>query len=121
MAISATRLLVGLGLALAACAAPPPAPLAEARRCDGRIRVVNASPLTVEQLYVSHAAQGGWGVDRLGQGVLRPGAATELPAPEAGAQDARVVWADGRAMELRRTDLCAAGTLRIGQSGLSAP
>ncbi|SDC21930.1 hypothetical protein [Belnapia rosea] len=111
-------------LALAACSPPPPvrnAAEASARGgCEVPVQVVNASSRTVDRLFLARLSQEGWGTDRLGQEVLRPGRSASYRASVPGAQDLRVVWADGRAAELRRIDPCATGTIRVEDGGLRA-
>jgi hypothetical protein len=113
---------------LAACApqtvyVPQPvavAPQPMVRGCDTRFQVVNNSSLTVMQLFFSHASRNDWGVDQLGQNVLPPGRAWNYTAANAGAYDFRVVYANGRAAELRRVDICRASQIVVTNSGLFA-
>ena len=94
-----------IALALTACSLPPPARTsAEASShsgCKGELHVVNASSRTVDRLFVARLSLEGWGSDRLGQEVLRPGRSGHYRATAPGAQDLRIIWADGRAAELR--------------------
>lgn len=114
-----------LSLALAACSPPAPgrtaaeAP-AQATGCQGALQVINASSRTVDRLFLARLSLEGWGSDRLGQEVLRPGRSASYRSNMAGAQDLRVIWADGRAAELRRIDPCATGTIRVEDGGLRA-
>jgi hypothetical protein len=110
---------------LAACVPQPQtvyvqqaAPLA--RSCDTSFRVVNASSGTVERLYFSHSSLGGWGADQLGASVLPPGRSAGYRAANAGSYDFRVVWAGGRASELRGVNICAASTITVTNYGLRA-
>jgi hypothetical protein len=121
-------LLAALGAgAVAACApqtvyVPQPgfvgAPVGPA--CDTRFTVVNNSSLTVMQLFFSHASRNDWGVDQLGQNVLPPGRAWNYTAANAGAYDFRVIYANGRAAELRRVDICRASRIVVTNQGLFA-
>ena len=116
---------ITLALGLAACATPPPArTVAEApssrSSCEGELHVINASSRTVDRLFLARLSLEGWGSDRLGQEVLRPGGSARYRATALGAQDVRVVWADGRAAELRQIDPCATGTIRVEDRGLKA-
>ncbi|MDB5374386.1 MAG: hypothetical protein JWP04_3028 [Belnapia sp.] len=104
---------------LAGCAAPDKF-AGSAPPCDTSFRVVNASSGTVEKLHFSQASQTGWGLDQLGQAVLPPGQAIGYRAASPGDYDFRVVWANGRAAERRRIDICAASTITVHDSGLSA-
>lgn len=118
-----------MGAATLAACAPQPVyiqqPVAVAPQpmrpvCDTRFQVVNNSGLTVMQLYFSHAARNDWGVDQLGQSVLPPGRLVNFTAANAGAYDFRVVYANGRAAELRRVDICRASQIVVTNSGLFA-
>jgi hypothetical protein len=114
--------------ALSACAPQTvyvPQPVAIAPQpmrpaCDTRFTVVNNSSLTVMQLFFSHASRNDWGVDQLGQNVLPPGRAWNFTAANAGAYDFRVVYANGRAAELRRVDICRASRIVVTNQGLFA-
>ncbi len=90
------------------------------RGCDSRFQVVNRSSLTVTQLFFSHASRNSWGVDQLGQRVLPPGRAWTYRASNAGAYDFRVIYANGRAAELRRVDVCRASRIVVTNSGMFA-
>lgn len=118
------RALAFIALALAACSPPPPARIATESppqgSCEGELHVVNASSRTVDRLFLAQLSLEGWGRDRLGQEVLRPGRSANYRATAPGAQDLRIVWADGRAAELRRVDPCATGTIRIEDNRLKA-
>jgi hypothetical protein len=121
MIVLPKRHLLGLTmvLGLAACASPQSMVVRE-RGCDTGFQVVNDSSGTVERLYFSHASQSGWGTDQLGNQILPPGKAASYRAANTGAYDFRVVWANGRAAELRRIDICVASTITVHDSGLSA-
>ena len=111
------------GAAAASTCAPqtvhvPPPPFVPP--CDTRFQVVNNSGLTVMQLFFSHASRNDWGVDQLGQNVLPPGRAWNFTAANAGAYDFRVVYANGRAAELRRVDICRASRIVVTNQGLFA-
>jgi hypothetical protein len=115
------RHLTGLAVALGLVAcAPTQSVVVQERGCDTSFRVVNNSSGTVERLYFSHASQSGWGNDQLGDQVLPSGKSASYRAANTGAYDFRVVWANGRAAELRRIDICVASTITIHDSGLSA-
>jgi hypothetical protein len=96
------------------------APQPMVRACDTRFQVVNNSGLTVMQLFFSHASRSDWGVDQLGANVLQPGRVWNFTAANAGAYDFRVVYANGRAAELRRVDICRASQIVVTNSGLFA-
>ncbi|WP_043362634.1 hypothetical protein [Belnapia sp. F-4-1] len=114
---------ITLALGLAACSPPPDRSMAEAPArggCAGEMQVVNVSSRTVDRLFLARLSLEGWGSDRLGQEVLRPGRSARYRPTAPGAQDLRVVWADGRTAELRRVDPCTTGTIRVEDAGLKA-
>ena len=115
------RRLLALGLLLplaAACAGPGGEPMALG--CDGVLRVANAAPQTVEQLFVSAAGPRGWGPDRLAPGTLPPGGQHAARTSDGRVQSVRVVFVDGSAVEIRDLDVCATPRLTIGAGGLQA-
>ncbi|MBS7813532.1 hypothetical protein [Roseococcus pinisoli] len=110
------RALLLLPLLLAACVAPPPGSLGG---CDGRIQLRNASPVAVEQLYVSAAGPADWGRDQLSPGTLSSGAARDVVA-RPGLNAVRVVFVNGRAVEMAGLDVCATPVLTVQPNGLQA-
>ncbi|WP_431284995.1 hypothetical protein ACQW02_09320 [Humitalea sp. 24SJ18S-53] len=90
------------------------------RSCDTSFRVVNQSNSTVREVYFSHASLNGWGVDQLGERVLQPGQSLAFRAANTGRYDFRVVWANGRASELRQIDICRAAVITVTPNGLRA-
>lgn len=113
-------------LGVAACVPPPPQGyvqqgyVQQGGGCDTSFRVVNNSTMTVERLFFSHSSMGNWGADQLGQNVLPPGRFANYRAANVGAYDFRVVWANGRAAELRGVDICRASTITVLNGGLRA-
>jgi hypothetical protein len=81
---------------------------------DPSFRLVNASPVTINEVYVSSSNDSQWGRDRLGQGVLPAGQAFVIRLP-AGmcVNDLRVVYANGQSLERRRVNTCALTDLRV--------
>lgn len=121
-----TLMAAPLLFGLSACVQQVPVPVyagpspAAAARCDSRFTVVNASGMTVQELYFSHSSRRDWGADQLGQNVIPPGQSMAFRAGSAGLYDFRAVWANGNAAELRDVDVCAYGQIRVGRGGLSA-
>lgn len=110
-------------LALTACVQQQPTTVIVARpaaACDTRFRVVNQSGTTVMQLFFSHSGLANWGNDQLGSAVLQPGGVWNYRAANTGNYDFRVVFADGRASELRRVNICAASQITVTNRGLVA-
>ncbi len=91
-----------------------------AQACDTSFVVVSNSGATVERLYFSHASLGSWGNDQLGQSVLPPGRQVAYRAANAGSYDFRVVWANGRAAEIRGVNVCRASRITVTNGGLLA-
>jgi hypothetical protein len=115
--------LAGLAaLTLAGCQQEPAqrVVMVPTQACDTSFRVVNNSSATVGQLFFSHSTQGAWGADQLGSSVLPPGRFVSYRAAHAGAYDFRVVWANGRAAEIRGVNICRASQITVTNSGLIA-
>jgi hypothetical protein len=85
--------------------APPPG--------AGRIRLRNAAPLAVVELYVVAAGAESRGPDRLGAEILAAGASLDLAPPEGVVPAERcradliAVFRDGRELRLSAAELCA--------------
>ena len=115
--------LVGVAaLALSACQQEPQraAVVVPSQACNTAFRVVNNSSGTVAQLYFSHSSLSGWGRDQLGNAVLPPGRFVNYRAANAGAHDFRVIWANGRAAEIRQVNICRAVQITATDRGLFA-
>lgn len=109
------RLLLALPLLAAALPAP-----AEAQNCDTRFVFHNQSSFTVRELYFDASRNPNWTRDELGSGVLPSGQSRRFAAAYAGNYDFRAVLANGRAVELRRVNICQITTVTLTDSGLSA-
>jgi hypothetical protein len=108
------RLLIALGLA--AMAAP-----AAAQTGDPSFRIVNNTQAIVNEVYASPSTERGWGHDRLGTEVIRPGAAHVVRLPQGSCTyDIRVVFQGGRAEERRGVDACALRDLVLGGGATAA-
>lgn len=78
------------------------------------IAVLNRSPRTIRELYVSGARERNWGSDRLGTDVIEPGDDLIVRFPDQGCHyDLRVVFDTGAAEERRGVDFCALDTLPV--------
>lgn len=75
---------------------------------DPSFRLVNRGAVAIEQLYATPAGLGTWGENRLASGGVPAGTATlvRIAPGEQCLYDLRVVFADHKAMEKRRADLC---------------
>ena len=75
--------------------------------------LVNRSQQAISQVYATPTGVERWGQDRLQQSFIPPGQRfpVRLPADSACTYDVRVVYADGRAEERRRVDLCRMDTM----------
>ncbi len=121
----AVGLLAGAALMLGACTPQQPQQVVVVQRpvaqaCDTSFVAANNSGATVERLYFSHSSQGGWGADQLGQSVLPPGRQVSYRAANTGNYDFRVVWANGRAAEIRGVNVCRASRITVTNGGLQA-
>lgn len=91
----------------AAAPARPGGPAAQVPRGNPSFWIVNNSRRTMRELYASPSSQNSWGPDRFGTGVLAGGDRFAVRLPEGECiYDVRVVWADGRAEDRRRINLC---------------
>ncbi len=109
---------------LGACVPPQPyvqpVMVAPTQVCDTSIRVINESNYVVERLFFSHSSLGTWGADQLGAAVLYPGRSVSYRLNNPGDYDFRVVWAGGRATEIRQINVCVASQIIVTNRGLSA-
>jgi hypothetical protein len=133
MTIRRTLLTLALGggaLAATGCAqpqpvyvqAPAPQPVVAAmptRVCDTSFRVINNSGMTVQTLQFSHSSLGGWGADQLGANVLPPGRMMNFRAANTGNYDFRAMWANGRAVERYRVNVCTTSNVIITNGGIA--
>jgi hypothetical protein len=108
---------------LGACVPPPTGQsvvVVPVQTCNSAFSVVNNSSVVVHQLYFSHSSLGSWGNDQLGSSVLQPGRYVNYRASNAGNYDFRIVWANGRAAEIRQVNVCAASRIIVTNAGLRA-
>ncbi len=99
--------------ALAALAMATPALAA-----DPRVNVANNSGMTVERVYMSETGTDDWGPDLLGRNVLRPGYRINWMHPAYASDyncyyDLKVQFVNGRTMQIRRFNACAASTVTV--------
>ncbi len=111
--------LLAAGLLLGACTPDARQPVTSGPAvCDTSMRFVNNSSNTVLSLYYSHSSLSGWGPDRLGSNVMRPGQSSSVRLANAGNYDFRVVWDNGRTAEVRQVNVCRAGRITVTNAGL---
>ena len=86
----------------------------QAATANPSFRLVNRGTNEINELYASPVGDDGWGEDRLGDDTVAPGATRviRLPAGEC-RWDVRVVYANGKATEKRRLDLCSIEDLPV--------
>ncbi|MCX7326553.1 MAG: hypothetical protein NTZ14_19535 [Hyphomicrobiales bacterium] len=108
------RIFLASALLLAAGAAPAMA------QCDTSFTLVNRSGATVQEFYFGSSAQREWGADQLGTSVLVNGQSMRFRARNAGANDFRIVWANGDRAELMRVDICVTSEIIATRSGIEA-
>jgi hypothetical protein len=104
-----------LGAALAGSSAAPIA----AQSNDPSFRVVNRTSSVVEEVYASPSVQQHWGQDRLGAGVIQPGAShiVRLPIDGNCVYDIRFVYQGGRSEERRNLNTCDLTDVTLDGSG----
>jgi hypothetical protein len=105
-----------LALTLLAAAAVP----AYAQSCDSSFTFHNRSSVTVNEFYFDRSANPNWTRDELGAGVLPAGRSQRFRAAYAGLYDFRAVLANGRAVELRRADICVITDVTLTDNGMTA-
>lgn len=110
-----------LGAAIGALATVSLASTASAQSCDTSFVLLNTSRVVVQEFYFNPAANPNWGRDRLGDGVVNPGAQMAFrPAGNATRYDFRVVWANGENAEMRNIDICSTSQIVATQRGIEA-
>lgn len=81
---------------------------------DPSFRLVNRGRSELDEVYVSPTGDDDWGRDRLGDDVVAAGATRIIRMPRGSCSyDVRVVFADGKAVERRRLNLCTITDLRV--------
>jgi hypothetical protein len=89
-------------------------------QCDTSFSLVNRSGSTVQQFFFGSSAQRSWGADQLGSNVLANGATMRFRTRSPGANDFKIVWANGATAELMRVDICVTNEIVATRSGMSA-
>lgn len=89
-------------------------------QCDTSLQLVNRSSTTVLEFYFSTSSDSNWGVDRLGDGVLAPGASQAFNTGAPGAHDFRVVLDGGNNADVRNINICAASAIVATPTGIVA-
>lgn len=81
---------------------------------DPSFRLVNNGRSEINEVYASPVGDDGWGTDRLGDDTVAPGATRVIRLPSGECRwDLRIVYANGKATEKRRLDLCSITDLRV--------
>jgi hypothetical protein len=89
-------------------------------QCDTSFTLVNRSGSTIQEFYFGSSAQREWGADQLGTNVLVNGQSMRFRTRNAGANDFRVVWANGARADLMRVDICVTNEIVATRSGIEA-
>jgi hypothetical protein len=89
-------------------------------QCDTRFDFHNRSSRTVMEFYFDSSRNPNWTRDELGTGVLPPGQSRRFQTAYTGLYDFRVVWDNGRAVELRQIDICTTSSITVTDQGLRA-
>jgi hypothetical protein len=86
------------------------------------VAITNASQVMLRELYVSARGAEAWGPDRLGAGVIDPGANLSIRLRTRDCVfDLRAVYGDDREEVKARTDLCANRAISFDRSGIPRP
>lgn len=93
---------------------------AASAQCDTSFTLINRSGATVQQFYFGSSAQREWGADQLGANVLAHGQSMRFRARNAGANDFKIVWANGDTAELMRIDICVTSEIVATRRGMEA-
>ena len=82
---------------------------------DPSFRLTNRGQQTITEVYATPAGRENWGRNRLDRDTLPPDADRVIRIPRTGdcIFDLRVVFADHKALEKRRTDLCKVTDLHV--------
>ena len=104
---------------LAGCDQPLTATAPAAPICP--FQVTNNASMPVRNLHFNSSGMlAGWGSDQLGGRVLSRGRSQGFRPSSPGTQDVRIVWANGRAAELRQVDTCRTARISVTTNGLVA-
>ncbi len=93
---------------------------AASAQCDTSFTLVNRSGVTVQEFFFGSSAQRSWGTDQLGTNVLTNGQTMRFRARNAGANDFKIVWANGETAELMRVDICVTSEIVATRRGMEA-
>lgn len=86
----------------------------QATPADPSFRLVNRSRSEVNEVYASVTGDDDWGMDKLGDDTVAPGATRVIRLPIGSCTwDVRIVWANGEASEKRRLNLCTTTDLKV--------
>ncbi|WP_425229804.1 hypothetical protein [Sphingomonas sp.] len=116
-ALLATAAVVPLPTLAIAHAAPAPSLTCNDGK-DRRVRMINASGQTIQNLYGSNVNRRSWEEDVLGDQVLRPGAAITINWDDgscACAFDFKAVYSGGDSNERRGIDVCRITEYTFGE------
>ncbi len=89
-------------------------------QCDRRFDFENRSSRTIMEIYFDRTANPNWTRDELGADVLPAGRARRFSTAYDGLYDFRAVFEGGRAVELRRIDICSTSRIIATDNGLRA-
>lgn len=117
--MTSRRLLMGTAIGVLAIASM--GSVASAQSCDTSFVLLNTSQVVVQEFFFNQANNPSWGRDRLGDGVLNPGAQMSFrPIGNATRYDFRVVWANGENAEMRNVNVCSTSQIVATQRGIEA-
>lgn len=83
-------------------------------------RLANASSQPIEQFYLAPMGAPGWGPDQLAPATLAPGASLPVRFTGEGRFGLRVVWTDGRAIEMHDLAACRISRVTVSDGAMQA-
>jgi len=86
--------------------------------CNATFVFNNQSSTAVTRLLAIGTAPNSRESDLLGGGVVAPGRQTNLRVDSVGNHHVRAVWANGRSVDLRSTNVCGASRITLTNSGM---
>ena len=90
------------------------APATRGATNDPSFRLVNRGRSAVNEVYATLTGDTGWGADRLGDDTVPVGGNRVIRLPQGSCNyDVKVVYADGKATEKRRLNLCTIENLTV--------
>ncbi len=111
------KLLMVACAAFAVCVlSPSPTALAEGR--SSKVKLVNSSDWSLEEMYLSSTDNEEWGPDQLGHHVIKPGETFTLTNVPCGLWDVKLVDEDGDECVVESVEICKSETWNVTSKDL---